>query len=242
METQTSTQNPEIKLDNKSKILFIVIGLLIAVSVAVTYWRIVVRRDYIVQAQTECDPETEKCFIWECDPESDVEGEACTGDPETDIWYYKIIRRNAMNIPNCDPNDEECTALVCPENEADCSEELCTDENVPEGETCNDPEQYLLENPPEEECASPPTGGDEECLAEQEATECEEGDESCAEESAEECAPDDQECLDAQGAEDSEAACPLDDESCQEEGGGGTTDTQPETNSDSTGEVPLLPM
>lgn len=201
-----------------------IIGLLIAASVAVTYWRYMVKRDYIVQAQTDCDPETEKCFIWKCNPASDVEGEACTGDPEADIWYYKIVRRNAKNIPLCDPNDEECTALVCTEGEAGCSEDLCTPENMPEGETCNDPQQYLLENPPEdeEECAE----DDEECLAEQEAAgaECEEGDEECAAES-EECAPDDQECLAAQ-EEDSatEETCALDDEACAAQ-----TDT--ETNS-----------
>jgi len=187
------TQNPEKKLDKNKplagKILFITIGILIAASVALTYWRIVVKRDYIVQAQTDCDPETEKCFVWKCNPNSTVEGEACTGDPESDIWYYKTIRRNAKNIPLCDPNNEECEALVCAEGETDCSEELCTDKNVPEGETCNDPEQYILENPPEEEseeCAP----DDEECL-------------SAQEEPAEECAPDDQECLDSQSSDTS---------------------------------------
>lgn len=188
-------ENQNITLDKKSKILFIIIGLLIVGSVAVTFWRYMVKRDYIVQAQTDCDPESEKCFVWECDPASTVEGEACTGDPESDIWQYKIVHRNAKNIPLCDPNDENCTALVCGPGEKDCSEELCSENNVPEGETCNDPEQYLIDNPPEEdseECAE----DDEECLAEQEAVECEEGDEECLSEEAtdEACAPDDPTC------------------------------------------------
>ena len=211
---ETPTENQNIVLDKKSKILFVIIGLLIVGSVAVTYWRYMVERDYIVQAQTDCDPEVENCFIWECDPDSTEEGEACTGDEEEDIWYYKIIRRNAKNIPLCDPNNEECTALVCEENEAECSEELCAEDNVPEGEYCNDPEQYLLENPPDdEECAEDDKDclaemeaveceeADEECLAEQETVECEEGDEECAagkestgEENTEECAPEDEDC------------------------------------------------
>jgi len=168
METQeTPKENEDIVLDRKSKIFFVIIGLLIVGSVAVTYWRYMVRHDYIVQAQTDCDPETENCFIWKCDPTSTVEGEACTGDEEMDIWYYKIIRRNAKNIPLCDPNDEDCAALVCDPGEKDCLEELCSDENVPEGETCNDPVQYLLDNPPEEEeCAS----DDESCAAGEEAS------------------------------------------------------------------------
>jgi len=203
---ETPKENQNIAIDKKSppkaparpsggghplagKILFIIIGILIAASVVATYWRIVVKRDYIVQAQTDCDPTTENCFIWQCDPQSNVEGEACTGDPESDIWYYKIIRRNAKNIPLCDPNDENCAALVCNPGEKDCSEELCTAENVKAPDTCNDPAQYNIDNPPEEdseECAP----DDEECL-------------SAQEESAEECAPDDQECLDSQSSDTS---------------------------------------
>jgi hypothetical protein len=216
-------ESREPKIDSRSKILFAVISLLIVGSVAVTFWRYVMRRDYIVQAQIDCDPEMEKCFVWECDPNSAVEGEACTGDEESDIWYYKTFRRNAKNIPMCDPNDEDCTAYVCDPSEDDCSEELCTDENVPEGESCNDPEQYLLENPPEEEseCAE----DDEECLAEKEAAECDEGDEECASLEEEECDPEDQECLDADSAE--EETCSPDDESCiSEDDGEGENDVQ----------------
>jgi hypothetical protein len=202
-------ESREPKIDSRSKILFAVVGLLIVGSVALTFWRYVVRRDYIVQAQIDCDPEMEKCFVWECDPNSTVEGEACTNDPEMDIWYYKIFRRNAKNIPMCDPNDEDCTAYVCDPSEEDCSEELCAPENVPEGESCNDPEQYLLENPPEEE------------------SECAEGDEECASLEEEECDPEDQECLDADSAE--EEACSPDDESCvPEDDGEGEADAQEE--------------
>jgi hypothetical protein len=216
MDTQEAPkENQNITLDRKSKVLFVIIGLLIVGSVAVTFWRYMMKRDYIIQAQTDCDPTTENCFVWKCDPASSVEGEACTGDEESDTWYYKIIRRNAKNIPLCDPNDENCTALVCDPGEKDCSEELCTDDNVPEGESCNDPEQYLIDNPPEEECAE----DDEECLAEQEAIECEEGDEEClAEEAAaeEKCASADQECLDAQESEDTEEVCAPDDPTCDQ--------------------------
>lgn len=225
-QNQNEPKINDIKVDRKSKVLFAILAILIAGSVTVTYWRYMVQRDYVVESQIDCDPETEKCFIWQCDPESTVEGEQCTGVPDNDIWYYKIFRRNAKNIPDCDPTDENCPAYVCGEEEQDCAEELCTVENVAQGEECNDPEQYLLENPPEEECAE----DDEECLAEQESAdaECEEGDEECLmeEESAEtECAEDDQECLDAQNAEcdpeseDCPAAsgeeCAPDDENCE---------------------------
>src|SRR5665647_1731385 len=111
-------------MDKKSKIFFLVFFLLIAGSIAVTYYRIVIKRDYIISAQADCDPTMEKCFVWECDPISTVEGEACIGDSESDIWYYKIIKRRAANIPLCDPNDENCTALTCSVGEKECEEVL----------------------------------------------------------------------------------------------------------------------
>ena len=208
---ETPKQASEAKLDRKSKILFIVIAILIIGSIVATYWRIVFKKDYIVQAQIDCDPESENCFVWECDPNSKVEGESCTGDEESDIWYYKNFFRNAKNIPLCDPSkDENCTAYVCDPGEKDCSEELCTDENVPEGEACNDPEQYLIDNPPEEECAE----DDEECLVAEE--ECEPDDQECldAQNEEEACAPDDEECL---AAQNQDSTCSPDDPTCIQE-------------------------
>jgi hypothetical protein len=240
VENQNTTEASEIKLDLKSKILFVVLGLFIVGSVAATYWRYIVKHDYIVESQIDCDPETENCFIWQCDPMSLEEGEACTGVPDDDIWYYKIFSRNAMNIPDCDPEDEDCLAYVCGIGEADCGEELCTPENVPDGEECNDPEQYLLENPPvEEECAE----DDEECLAEQEAVECEEGDEECLsglEENTEECSPDDEECLAEQEAtecEEGDEECLAEEESLGENEAPAEAEEQGDLNQDNPGET-----
>jgi len=205
-------------VDKKSKIFFLVFFLLIVGAVGATFYRIMIKKDYIVSAETDCDPYTENCFIWECDPASTVEGEACVGDPETDTWYYKIIKRNAGRIPLCDPNDENCTALVCDENEPECSETLCDETTKVEKEAeCVDPVQYSAENPVEEEAVECEEG-DEECLAAEEAAaECEEGDEEClaAQEAAVECEEDDEECLAA-----AEAAVDLSaDEAGCEEGG-----------------------
>jgi len=134
-------------MDKKSKIFFVVFGVLIAASVAVTYWRIMIKKDYIIEAQTDCDPATETCFVWECDPESEVEGEACTGDPEADVWNYMIVRRNAGYIPLCDPEDEECEALVCGENEPECEYIYCTEENKEDqGVECSVPEEESVED------------------------------------------------------------------------------------------------
>lgn len=199
-ENKKQSISADVKMDGKSKALFLILVLLVLGSAVFTYYKYIVKRDYVIQAATDCDPEFEACFVWECDPESMVEGEACTGVPDNDIWYYKLIERKAYNIPDCpaspaggDPNDEDCNALVCGEDEPDCQEILCDSENVPEWEYCNNPEQYLIDNPPEE-CEE----DDEECLAEED---CEEGDEECLADENEECAPDDEECLSAQEEE-----------------------------------------
>ena len=204
-------------MDRKTKIFFWVMGLLILASVGATYWRIMVKKDYIIEAQTDCDPYAEKCFVWECDPESTEEGEACTGDPETDTWYFQVIRRNAMNVPLCDPNDENCEALVCGENEPECSYEFCTEENMEAqyASACNDPEQYTLDNPEEgdvcdlenqEDCTEEEVcdpEADEDCEASEEGDgeeateEGDAGEEGATVDEEEVCDPATEECVDA---------------------------------------------
>lgn len=185
-------------------LFFIIFGFLIAGSVAFTYYRIVVKKNYVISAEAECDPTIEKCFIYVCDPVED--GDDCTGDPEEDTWYYKIIKRKAFNIPLCDPNaDEDCEALICPEGEAGCSYELCEEGNADEIE-CNDPEQYNIDHPEEEETDEECEEGDEECLSEEEESECEEGDEEClSEEEGSECEEGDEECAQEEESKDDEA-------------------------------------
>lgn len=159
-------------MDKKSKIFFIIFGLLIVAMVGVTYWRIMVKKDYIVEAQTDCDPYVEQCFLWECDPESDADGEKCTGDPEEDSWYFQVIKRNASRIPLCDSNtDENCEALVCGENEPECEYIFCTEENMEDqyASACNDPVKYTEENPVEEEECDPEV--DEDCVPSEEGAE-----------------------------------------------------------------------
>jgi hypothetical protein len=183
----------DVRKENKwpNRIFFIIFGLLILGSVAFTYYRIMIKKDYIISAEAFCDPAQEKCFIYVCDPAS----EECTGDPAEDTSYYKIIKRKASNIPLCDPNNEDCEALVCQEGEKGCSYELC-DEGNPDGIECNDPEQYILENTIEnEECEE----GDEECLTEEAL--CEEGDEECLLEEESACEEGDEECIEAEEAE-----------------------------------------
>lgn len=153
-------------------LFFIIFFVLLIGSVVVTYYKIVVKNNYLIEAQTDCDPTVENCFIWSCDPESTEDGEACTGDAEVDTWYYKIVTKNAANIPLCNPDeDENCEPLVCEPDEKDCVETFCDDENkLKQGVECSNPEEYLLNNPPEEDGATENGDVDEASIEESEAT------------------------------------------------------------------------
>ena len=135
-------------MDKKNKLFFAVMTILIAGSIFFTYWRIVIRKDYIIEMQADCDPETEKCFVWECDPESKEEGEVCVGDEEKDIWYYKIVRNKAFNIPYCDPEeDESCDPYSCEGFEGDCEEIFCNEETKEDqGVACSYEMNVFLNN------------------------------------------------------------------------------------------------
>lgn len=121
-------------MDKKSKFFSFGFILLIIGSVVVTYYRYIVQRDYVIEARVGCDPHKETCFVHICDSTT---GEECTGDPEKDTSYYKLIRRNAKNIPICDPKIEGCNALVCPNGEEDCAFTLCDPTKTGEGDRCS---------------------------------------------------------------------------------------------------------
>lgn len=134
-------------METKSKLFWLVFFLVLAGSVGASYYRFIFTKNYIIEAEADCDPMTEICFVYECDPAT----EECTGDPEEDTSYYKIVRRMAKNIPLCDPNSEGCDALMCPEGEADCEVALCDADTAPEGQICNNPEEYVATHPAEDE-------------------------------------------------------------------------------------------
>ncbi len=148
-------------MDTKSKIYFTILFFLILGSVAFSYYKFLIVRDYFITAQAECDPSSEACFTHVCDPEAEEE---CTGNQEEDTSYYTLIRRNAMYMPVCNPSEEGCEALTCPVGEPGCEMTFCDEETLAETEEnapCNDPTQYVLDHPIEEEESAVDTETDE---------------------------------------------------------------------------------
>ena len=136
-------------MDKKSKILLAIVIAAIAGSVFATYYRYIIKKNYYIEAQTDCDPRMEVCFVSVCDPATDSECPQAEAERAT---YYKLIKKKASNIPLCDPNDADCAALDCSDKTI-CEETLCDPANPGEGVTCNDPEKYNADNPVVEDVA-----------------------------------------------------------------------------------------
>jgi hypothetical protein len=181
MDAQTA---PKIQRVSLERILTWTFFLVIITVVIITFFKYFVLKDYIIQAEADCDPMTEKCFIYKCVPGED---EDCTDDPEDPeamLSYYKIVDKKAYLIPLCDPNDENCDALNCQgQDEENCRETLCSDETKEDGIECVDPAAYSASHPEEED----EVGSEEECAPDDESCSADEdSEESGADGEAEE--------------------------------------------------------
>ena len=126
-------------MDKKSKIIIALFFIVIFIVSAMSFYKVLAQNNYYVKMETDCDPEKEKCFIKECNPEEDSERPE---NQEERISYSKIINKKASAIPACDSKNETCLELNC-EGDRFCQETFCDEKNVEKGETCNDPEAYI---------------------------------------------------------------------------------------------------
>lgn len=111
---------------------------LIAAVVGFAFYKYYVLSDYYIIAQTACDLKTERCFIYECDPEYDEE--CLNASQEDRVSYYKLIKKKAYNMPPCETIDG-CRGLVCDQGE-DCEEIFCDESNEAGGEACSNPGDF----------------------------------------------------------------------------------------------------
>lgn len=126
-------------MDKKSKAFLVFFFVFACVVISVSFYRFYVLKDYAIKSEVECDPETEACFVSECDPNADTE---CPENPDERLNYYKLIEKKASALPVCDPNDPNCPPIACQEGE-DCREILCDETTQSEDVRCNDPQEYL---------------------------------------------------------------------------------------------------
>lgn len=123
-------ETPDKKTIIANRIFYTILALLIIGSVAATFIKIVVLKDYQIVAETSCDVTTEKCFSY-------------TDEESGEVSYYKIVSKKAANIVACEATEEKLGCdeeLTCVENEVNCAYTYCDPANLGEGEVCAEAE------------------------------------------------------------------------------------------------------
>lgn len=115
---------------NKLNILFVVLIIVIlTVSGVHKYNKLVVNRDFMISNEIDCDPETESCFIYDCNLEEYPE--------ECEEYPYKYIYTSAAETEYCDPYaSDDCEELTCLEDSEVCEIIECSPDTVSFGESC----------------------------------------------------------------------------------------------------------
>lgn len=108
---------------------------LIVFAIAASHHRFSIAKDYIVEYEGVCEPETESCFI------------GCEDDECTEPYYYSIVQKQADDLfAQCGPDISECEAAhSCTESDTDCSVAHCDADLVADDETCEDIQEVAQE-------------------------------------------------------------------------------------------------
>jgi hypothetical protein len=119
------------------RVFLITILVMALVVIGYRFHQYLLSSNFLVLAATACDPVSEACFVWDCDPETD--GEEC------DITPYKKVEVLARHAPQC-LLDHSCETFSC-EGVEDCSVTYCADDTLEDGEVCAEPviEEPVLE-------------------------------------------------------------------------------------------------
>jgi hypothetical protein len=98
----------------KNFFFYILITLVLVVGV-VSYNRILINQDYLIEYEGECDPATEECF-------TGCEDETCTEE----YYYTKMIKYAPDLYQECGSDITNCeTANVCLPDDHECSVTYC---------------------------------------------------------------------------------------------------------------------
>lgn len=124
-----------IDMNKDSKMLISIFFGLIVVSAFLAFYKFVVLEDYFIKVETDCDIETESCFISRCDP---AEDETCPADPEEQVSYYKFVKKKAGKIAFCNGGEGDCPPPIC-EPDEECKVIICNPDTVEDGVECHHP-------------------------------------------------------------------------------------------------------
>lgn len=109
----------------KSTILYTLFFALLVLTAGASFFRFVIKKDYLVSFETECDPLTQNCFIG-CDDDCNNE------------YYFSITEGGAYELyKNCGKDVSSCEyAQTCNhDTNANCSTSYC-DPEIDGEESC----------------------------------------------------------------------------------------------------------
>jgi hypothetical protein len=109
----------------QSKFLFYLLTLLCIAAVAASFYRFVVRNDYVVEYEGDCDPSENACFIG-------------TDEETGEAYYYVKVQKYAPELyAECGPDVVGCeSASVCLPTDTRCSVTFCSADTLLEDEQC----------------------------------------------------------------------------------------------------------
>lgn len=90
----------------------------ILANVGFSYYRFIIKHDYLVGYEGTCDPKIEKCFT------------GCTDDACTENYYYSQMRKYEPDLfAECGADITDCeTASICLPSDRRCSITYCNTE------------------------------------------------------------------------------------------------------------------
>jgi len=116
----------DVKQKIRNHFFFYILATLIFVVGVFSYYRFIIKQDYMIGFEGVCDPvaNTNKCF-------AGCEDDACTKE----YYYLKMVKYAPDLYRECGEDITDCeSANSCLPGDHDCSETYCNPED--EGDTC----------------------------------------------------------------------------------------------------------
>jgi len=113
-------------MDKSSKYIFAIVIILFCLVVGYRYQQYILNKNFTIEVNTSCDPNTEKCFKADCDATS----------PDCDTATYKKVEILARNAPKC-LEEHTCDSFSC-DSIASCSITYCSTDTLSDGEICTE--------------------------------------------------------------------------------------------------------
>ena len=130
---------------NPKHLLPFVLLPLILLVIAASYYRFIVKGDYVVEYQIDCDPAAASCFVG-------------LDDATQENYYYAKMHKYGPDLAaQCGKDIADCDAAnACQPGDRDCAVTYCSDATVSGDESCYaQPDQEPVTDAPSTDTIAP---------------------------------------------------------------------------------------